>query len=104
MREQLKRPSERRCPIASASSSIALSLAAHFNITEGVSPAPTLPLPFLFHFYECHALATLFFVRIWVESGATPGDFERVAALAKSQIAAALTGKEGERTWPEVRQ
>ncbi|KAL8276486.1 hypothetical protein RQP46_011087 [Phenoliferia psychrophenolica] len=107
VKDQLARPSERRCPIASASSSITLSLAAHFNITEGVSPAPTLPQPFLFHFYECHALATMFFVRIWVESGATPGDFDRVAALAKSQIEDALKGsKEGEnvRAWNEVKQ
>lgn len=103
MKEQLARPAERRCPIASASSSIALSLAAHFHITEGVSPSVTLPQPFLFRFYEVHALATQFFVRIWVESGATPGDFERVASLARSQIEAALRGRDGERAWLEVK-
>ncbi|KAK4706042.1 hypothetical protein P7C70_g158, partial [Phenoliferia sp. Uapishka_3] len=96
----LSRPSTHRCPLAPASSSIALSLASHFHIPEGASPSPTSPSPNLFHFYDLHSAATLFFVRIWNESGATKGDFARVEMLARSQIGESLRG---EKAWKEVK-
>lgn len=80
-----------------------LLLASHFSIDSGVSHSPTTPNPFLLRFYECHALATQFFIRIWGESGATGADFERVRTLTRSQITSVLGGQ-GEKTWFKVRQ
>lgn len=104
IKAQLSRPEDRRCPIATVSSTITLALASHFDITSGISASPTTPAPFLLRFDEAHYLATEFFLRIWLESGAAVGDFERVATLTRSQISAALSGRWGEKAWYEVKQ
>lgn len=57
--------------------------------------------PFFLNFNRVHALATNFFLRMWNESGATRGDFPRVAALVRSQVKVALR-KENVRAWHEV--
>ena len=41
--------------------------------------------PLLLEFYNVHSLATHFFLRMWAESGAAVGDFNRVVALVRSQ-------------------
>ncbi|KAI5474607.1 engulfment and cell motility protein 1 [Pseudohyphozyma bogoriensis] len=104
VKDQLSRPEDRRCPIATASSAVITILSDFFDITQGLSQSPTSPQPFLLRFYEVHALATLFFVRIWLESSATSGDFERVVMLVKSQVNAALNPGFSEKTWNEVKQ
>lgn len=41
--------------------------------------------PFFLDFYRVHFLATRFFLRMWSESGAALGDFQRVVDLVRSQ-------------------
>ena len=50
-----------------------------------------------------HSLATHFFIRMWVESGAATDDFPRISALVRSQIKVALRG-ENTRLWHEVEE
>ncbi|ORY63657.1 ELMO/CED-12 family-domain-containing protein [Leucosporidium creatinivorum] len=103
--ETLSRPADRRCPLSAVSTTVLSLLSTHFSIDSGVSPTPTKPNPFLLRFFECHALATQFFFRIWSESGATMGDFERVKTLTASQVRSTLGGVGGEeKTWFRVRQ
>lgn len=45
----------------------------------------TIFQPFFLNFYKVHALAALFFIRMWNESGASKGDFPRLVALTRSQ-------------------
>lgn len=103
--ETLSRPADRRCPLSAVSTTVLSLLSSHFAIDSGVCPTPTKPNPFLLRFFECHALATQFFTRIWADSGATMGDFDRVKTLTASQIRSTLGGVAGEeKTWFRVRQ
>lgn len=99
--EQLSRPQERRCPIAKASNEVVELLADHWEIFGLGYTTSTTFLPFLLDFYRVHSLATHFFIRMWAESGAASGDFNRVVALVRSQIKAALRS-EHIRQWHEV--
>lgn len=56
--------------------------------------------PFFLNFYRVHALATHFFIRMWNESGATRGDFSRVAALVRSQWVSSPRRHDADRTQP----
>ncbi|KAF7793496.1 hypothetical protein EIP86_004608 [Pleurotus ostreatoroseus] len=103
VQEQLSRPLERRCPIAKASNEVVDLLSEHWAIFgPGYSTSTTFQ-PFFLNFYNVHALATHFFLRMWNESGATKGDFSRVAALVRSQVKAALK-RENVRAWHEVEE
>lgn len=42
------------------------------------------------------------FYRFWNESGATANDFDRVAALVRSQVRSALLAREGPTAWDVV--
>ncbi|XP_006461824.1 hypothetical protein AGABI2DRAFT_71274 [Agaricus bisporus var. bisporus H97] len=55
------------------------------------------------YFYRVHFLATRFFLRMWGESGAAIGDFQRVLDLVQSQVKVALRS-ESVRPWREVEQ
>ncbi|KAM0754890.1 hypothetical protein T439DRAFT_309736 [Meredithblackwellia eburnea MCA 4105] len=109
IQSQLQRPLHRRCPLAHASNAILLLLSEHFSIPT--PQPPTLPQPFLFHFYDLHNLVTKFFVRVWGESGAewkgiqggAEEDFERVKGVTESMIRATLGGRWGEKAWFEVK-
>ncbi|KAF8347827.1 ELMO/CED-12 family-domain-containing protein [Amanita rubescens] len=99
--EQLSRPQERRCPLAKASNEVVDLLADHWEIFGPGYTTSTAFQPLLLEFYNVHCLATHFFLRMWAESGAAVGDFNRVVALVRSQIKVALRG-EHVRTWEEV--
>ncbi|THG99143.1 hypothetical protein EW026_g3135 [Hermanssonia centrifuga] len=101
VQEQLSRPEERRCPIAKASNEVVDLLSEHWAIFGPGYSTSTTYQPFFLNFYKVHALATHFFLRMWNESGATRGDFSRVAALVRSQMKTALR-KENVRAWHEV--
>ncbi|GAA5889682.1 hypothetical protein JCM5296_002430 [Sporobolomyces johnsonii] len=103
IKEQLSRPESRRCPISSVSSTVVFLLAEHFDFLHGVSQTLTVSSPFLFGFYDCHALVVHFFLRMWQDSGATQVDFERVTTLTRSQVAYVLTGS-ADKTWAKIRQ
>ncbi|BGP49709.1 hypothetical protein JCM10450v2_005614 [Rhodotorula kratochvilovae] len=105
LQDQAARPESRRCPVSTVSNVVLHLLAEHFGLTPAhATPAPaTTPSPYLFRFYELHALVVQFFLRIWAEAGATPADLERIAGLARSQIASVL-GAGGEKTWFAVRR
>ncbi|KAL0953838.1 hypothetical protein HGRIS_005016 [Hohenbuehelia grisea] len=99
--EQLSRAEERRCPIAKASNEVVELLSEHWSIfAPGYSTSTTFQ-PFFLDFYKVHTLATHFFLRMWSESGAAFGDFDRVVALVRSQIKVALRS-ENVRAWHEV--
>ncbi|KAI0343291.1 hypothetical protein BDW22DRAFT_1264593 [Trametopsis cervina] len=101
IQEQLSRAPERRCPIVKASNEVVDLLSEHWAIFgPGYSTSTTFQ-PFFLNFHRVHALATHFFLRMWNESGATRGDFSRVAALVRSQVKVALR-KENVRAWHEV--
>ncbi|KAI0684284.1 ELMO/CED-12 family-domain-containing protein [Cytidiella melzeri] len=101
VQEQLSRAPERRCPIITASNEVVDLLCEHWAIFgPGYSTSTTFQ-PFFLNFNRVHALATHFFLRMWNESGATRGDFPRVAALVRSQVKVALR-KENVRAWHEV--
>ncbi|PFH51834.1 hypothetical protein AMATHDRAFT_2737 [Amanita thiersii Skay4041] len=99
--EQLSRPWQRRCPIGKASNEVVEQLAEHWEIFGPGYTTSTTFQPFLLDFYRVHALATRFFLRMWGESGAAVGDFDRVAALVRSQIKVALRS-ENVRAWHDV--
>ncbi|GAA5998566.1 uncharacterized protein JCM10292_002788 [Rhodotorula paludigena] len=104
--DQASRPEARRCPVSTISNVVLCLLADHFGLTSGLPSTPATPSPYLFRFYELHALVVTFFLRMWTESGASahePGDLERVSALARSQIAFVLGGG-GDKTWFAVRR
>ncbi|GAA5950878.1 hypothetical protein JCM21900_000360 [Sporobolomyces salmonicolor] len=103
IKEQLSRPESRRCPISSVSSTVVYLLAEHFDFLHGVPQTLTVSSPFLFGFYDCHALVVHFFLRMWQDSGATQADFERVTTLTRSQVAFVLTG-DADKTWAKIRQ
>ncbi|CEQ43109.1 SPOSA6832_05004, partial [Sporobolomyces salmonicolor] len=103
IKEQLSRPESRRCPISSVSSTVVYLLAEHFDFLHGVPQTLTVSSPFLFGFYDCHALVVHFFLRMWQDSGATQADFERVTTLTRSQVAFVLTGN-ADKTWAKIRQ
>jgi len=99
--EQLSRPEEKRCPIGRASNEVVELLSEHwaiyapgcelvrcydrFYLNNGVDSTSTTFQPFFLDFIKVHALATHFFIRMWSESGAATGDFDRVVALVRSQ-------------------
>lgn len=99
--EQLSRPEERRCPLGKASNEVVELLSMHWNIfAPGYSTSTTFQ-PFFLDFYRVHFLATRFFLRMWTESGAALGDFQRVVDLVRSQVKDALRS-ESVRPWHEV--
>ncbi|KAJ7574456.1 ELMO/CED-12 family-domain-containing protein [Mycena floridula] len=105
--EQLSRPAERRCPIGRASNEVVELLAEHWSIfAPGYSTSTTFQ-PFFLDLYRVHSLATQFFLRMWVDSGAvvdksaTDSDFARVATLVRSQVKVALRS-ENVRNWHEM--
>ncbi|KAI0091646.1 ELMO/CED-12 family-domain-containing protein [Irpex rosettiformis] len=101
IQEQLSRAPERRCPIVKASNEVVDLLSEYWAIFgPGYSTSTTFQ-PFFLNFNRVHDLATHFFLRMWNESGATRGDFPRVAALVRSQVKVALR-KENVRAWHEV--
>ncbi|OCH96256.1 hypothetical protein OBBRIDRAFT_229080 [Obba rivulosa] len=103
VQEQISRPEERRCPIAKASNEIVDLLSEHWAIyAPGYSTSTTFQ-PFFLNFQRVHTLATLFFLRMWNESGAARDDFPRMAALTRSQVKVALR-RENIRPWHEVEQ
>lgn len=98
---QLSRPEERRCPLGKASNEVVELLSVHWNIfAPGYSTSTTFQ-PFFLDFYRVHFLATRFFLRMWTESGAALGDFQRVVDLVRSQVKVALRS-ESVRQWHEV--
>ncbi|KAF8623031.1 hypothetical protein AX15_006543 [Amanita polypyramis BW_CC] len=99
--EQLSRPQERRCLLGKASNEVVELLADHWEIFGPGYATSTTFQPFLLDFYKVHSLATHLFLRIWAESGAVAGDFNRVVALVRSQIKVALRS-EHVRSWPDV--
>ncbi|GAA5988208.1 hypothetical protein JCM11641_001613 [Rhodosporidiobolus odoratus] len=119
--DQLTRPSNRRCPIATVSSTALILLATHFDVLSPPPATPaTTPKPYLFRLPELHSLVVQFFLRMWSDSGASTamhagqgGDFERLTRLAASQVAFVLAsppsggaggaGGEG-KSWSKVRQ
>ncbi|GAA6003725.1 hypothetical protein JCM10207_003565 [Rhodosporidiobolus poonsookiae] len=103
LRDQQSRPESRRCPVSVVSNTITFLLSSHFDLLAGVPQTPTVPNPYLFRFFELHALVVSFFLRMWHESGATQADYERVATLTKSQISFVCAAG-GEKTWFKVRQ
>lgn len=105
LKEQLSRPEDRRCPLASASSAVLLAVSEHFDVPQGASTSPTVAQPCLLRFFDCHALALAFFVRIWTDSGAKQDDFARILTLTKSQISASLGARgDKDRTWFAIRR
>ncbi|KAG8785802.1 hypothetical protein FRC20_000452 [Serendipita sp. 405] len=101
--EQNSRAPERRCPIAKASNEVVEILSEHWSIfAPGYSTSTTFQ-PFFLSFYRVHALALLFFLRMWSDSGAATTDFTRVASLVRSQVKVALRN-ETDRPWHEVEQ
>ncbi|KAF8637644.1 hypothetical protein AX17_002712 [Amanita inopinata Kibby_2008] len=99
--EQQSRLQERRCPIAKASNEVLEQLADHWEIFGPGYTTSTTFQPFFLDFFRVHSLATRFFLRMWGESGAATGDFNRVVALVRSQIKVALRS-ENVRSWHEV--
>ncbi|GAA6032241.1 hypothetical protein JCM8097_007140 [Rhodosporidiobolus ruineniae] len=104
IQDQLSRPSARRCPISTVSTTCLYLLAAHFSLLTPPTPS-VVPNPYLFRLPELHALTVAFFLRIFHDSGASSSlaDFERVARLTESQVAFVLGGG-GEKKWFTVRQ
>ncbi|KAF8745488.1 hypothetical protein AX14_008911 [Amanita brunnescens Koide BX004] len=99
--EHLSRPQERRCPLGKASNEVVELLADHWEIYGPGYTTSTAFQPLLLDFYKVHSLATHFFLRMWGESGAAVGDFNRVVALVRSQIKVALRS-EHVRSWQQV--
>ena len=93
----------KRCLIATASCDMVSNLARHFKLDQAASSGPDVskPSPFLFRFYDCHALALQFFIRIWVESGADQGDHDKIMALSRWYVDKVLQDDD---TWFIVRQ
>jgi len=54
-------------------------------LTSTLDSTSTTFQPFFLDFYRVHFLATKFFLRMWTESGAALGDFQRVVDLVRSQ-------------------
>ncbi|KAF9454260.1 hypothetical protein P691DRAFT_809803 [Macrolepiota fuliginosa MF-IS2] len=99
--EQLSRLGERRCPLGKASNEVVELLSVHWSIfAPGYSTSTTFQ-PFFLDFYRVHFLATRFFLRMWSESGAATGDFQRVVDLVRTQVKVALRS-ESVRPWHEV--
>ncbi|GAA5841843.1 hypothetical protein JCM9279_003127 [Rhodotorula babjevae] len=92
LQDQAARPDSRRCPLSTLSNSALLVLAEYFGLTPSSTlPSPsTSPSPYLFRFYDLHALVVQFLVRLWTESDASMPDLERIAALGRSQVAHVL--------------
>jgi len=59
--EQLSRPKERRCAIATASNEIVELLSEHWAIFAPAYSTPTTFQPFFLNFYKVHTLAMHFF-------------------------------------------
>ncbi|EPQ28461.1 uncharacterized protein PFL1_03764 [Pseudozyma flocculosa PF-1] len=100
IQEQINRPEERRCPFGRASIEVTEILADHWNVESGYTTSTTFK-PFLLFFQKVHHLALRFFLRIWNESGAAAGDFSRVSALVRSQVAHSLHD-ESTKGWYDV--
>ncbi|KXN92416.1 Engulfment and cell motility protein 1 [Leucoagaricus sp. SymC.cos] len=99
--EQLSKPEDRRCPLGKASNEVVELLSEHWNIfAPGYSTSTTFQ-PFFLDFFRVHFLGTRFFLRMWSESGAALGDFQRVVDLVRSQVKVALRS-ESVRPWHEV--
>ncbi|KAF7770389.1 hypothetical protein Agabi119p4_6363 [Agaricus bisporus var. burnettii] len=99
--EQSSRPEDRRCPLGKASNEVVELLSVYWNIFEPGYSTSTTFQPFFLDFYRVHFLATRFFLRMWGESGAAIGDFQRVLDLVQSQVKVALRS-ESVRPWREV--
>ncbi|KPV74203.1 uncharacterized protein RHOBADRAFT_54055 [Rhodotorula graminis WP1] len=92
LQDQAARPESRRCPLSTLSNSALVVLGDYFALaSSSTPPSPsTSPSPYLFRFYDLHALVVQFLVRLWTESDASLSDLERIAALGRSQVAFVL--------------
>lgn len=100
MLEQISRPESKRCPWGRASIEVAEILVDHWGARSGQSASRHFT-PFLLSFARIHHLALRFFFRMWTDSGAAAADFDRVAALVRSQVKASLVD-ESSRSWLDV--
>lgn len=88
VKEQVNRPSNRRCPIAIVSLQVSRILSEQFDFSGSLASASFQP--FLLDYYRVHYLVLEFFVRIFGESGATTADIDRVAMLTASEVATVI--------------
>ncbi|GAA6049053.1 hypothetical protein JCM3770_003864 [Rhodotorula araucariae] len=95
-----------RCPVSTASNVVLHVVAEHFGVTgPHVARAPAVtPSPYVYRFYELHALVMQFFLQIWADMGATLMDLDRVADRVRRQVAVVLGGGEDKKTWFAIRK
>lgn len=102
--EQHRRSPEKRCHFGAVSNAVLKHLADFWNISHGsLHSGPSELLPLLLNYEDVHMLGIKLFFRLWTESMATIGDFNRIDSLVGTQLA--LTLKTGStRKWKDVEQ
>lgn len=98
--EQINRPESRRCPWGRAAIEVVEILVEHWGINSERSAFRHFT-PFLLCFARVHQLALRFFFRMWTDSGAATADFDRVAALVRSQVKVTLVD-EASKSWLDL--
>ena len=101
IKDQLDRSPDVRCPIAQASRVVTQELVDIYDFSIPNLP-PVRPQPVIFRFYQLHYLVLVLFLRIWVESSATIGDFENISQLVRKQMRESLSS--GEKDWATIEQ
>lgn len=101
IKDQLDRTPDVRCPIAQASRVVTQELVDIYDFSIPNLP-PVRPQPVLFRFYQLHYLILVLFLRVWVESRATTGEFEKVSQLVRKACRESLSS--GEKDWATIEQ